>query len=122
MPTLIQHACFTCRKVFKKPYADITSLSHQIKPKDPTTLQRINVHKCPQCGEDMILMDYKFRAPAKDDIAEWKWIEKCVTTGTDYSNRTIRKVKPKPKVSPQLRIALGVYGKRRPKAAKPTAT
>lgn len=35
--------------------------------------------------------------------------------GHDYGIPTVRKQKTKPELSPQLRIALGVYGKRKPK-------
>jgi hypothetical protein len=100
MPTLSQHACFTCRKVFKKP--------HEYSVTPP-------VRQCPQCGGQMLAMSYKFRAPRADDIKEWRCIETASREGRDYGIPTARKLKPKPKLSPQLRIALGVYGKRKPK-------
>jgi hypothetical protein len=100
MPTLSQHACFSCRKVFKKP--------HEYS-RTPT------VRRCPQCGGEMIYMGYKFRAPATSDTDEWRRIERALKEGRDYGIPTVRKQQPKPKLSPQLRIALGVYGKRKPK-------
>jgi len=65
----------------------------------------------------MIYMGSKFRAPAMADTGEWRRIERALKEGRDYGIRTVRKPEPKPKLSPQLRIALGVYGKRRSKTA-----
>jgi hypothetical protein len=63
----------------------------------------------------MVFMGTKFRAPAQDDIREWERIERAVSEGRDYGIPTVRKKEEKPKISPQVRIALGVYGKKRPK-------
>ena len=65
----------------------------------------------------MIYMGYKFRAPASRDTDDWRRIERALKDGEDYGIPTVRKQKPKPKLSPQLRIALGTYGKRKPKVA-----
>jgi len=65
----------------------------------------------------MIYMGYKFRAPAVSDTDEWRRIERALKEGRDYGIPTVRKQTPKPKLSPQLRIALGIYGKRKPRAA-----
>jgi predicted RNA-binding Zn-ribbon protein involved in translation (DUF1610 family) len=102
MPTLSQRACFSCRKVFKKPHEYSSTRT---------------VRKCPQCGGEMVYMGYKFRAPAASDTDEWRRIERALKEGRDYSIPTVRKQTPKPKLSPQLRIALGIYGKRKPRAA-----
>jgi len=71
---------------------------------------------CPQCGGEMVYMGYKFRAPAASNTDEWQRIGRALKEGRDYGIPTVRKQQPKPKLSPQLRIALGVYGKRKPKA------
>ena len=60
-------------------------------------------------------MGYKFRAPRRADVREWTRIETAIREGTKWEVRTVRKQKPKPKLDPKLRIALGTYGKRRPK-------
>ena len=67
----------------------------------------------------MIYMGHKFRAPVTRDTREWSRIEQALKDGRDYGIATIRKQKPKPKLAPKLRIALGTYGKRRPKDAGP---
>ena len=95
-----QHACFSCRKVFKKPH------EYSVTP---------TVRRCPQCGSPMVAMGYKFRAPKAGAVREWSRIETALREGRDYGIPTVRKQKPKPKLSPQLRSALGVYGKRKPK-------
>jgi hypothetical protein len=51
------------------------------------------------------------------DTDEWRRIERALKDGRDYGIPTVRKQTPKPKLSPQLRIALGIYGKRKPRAA-----
>ena len=108
MPTLSQHACFVCRKVFKKP--------HEYRMPDKRGARPARtVRKCPQCGGEMIYMGYKFRAPAANDTDEWRRIERALEEGRDYGVPTARKQQPKPYLSPQLRIGLGVYGTRRPK-------
>ena len=65
----------------------------------------------------MVYMGYKFRAPAKSNIDEWRRIERALNDGGDYGVATVRKQQPKPYVSSQLRIALGLYGKKRAKKA-----
>jgi predicted RNA-binding Zn-ribbon protein involved in translation (DUF1610 family) len=100
MPTLSQHACFSCRKVFKKPH------EYTVTP---------TVWVCPECGNELVAMGYKFRAPKATDVREWSRIETALREGRDYGVRTVRKVKPNPKLSPQLRMALGIYGKRKTK-------
>jgi hypothetical protein len=62
-------------------------------------------------------MGPKFRAPKISDTSEWLRIERAVKEGRDYGIPTVRKQKPKPKLSPQMRIALGIYGKRKLRAA-----
>ena len=65
----------------------------------------------------MIYMGYKFRAPVMSDTREWCRIEQALKDGQSYGIPTVRKQKPKPKLEPALRIALGIYGKRRSKSA-----
>src|SRR6266404_1203092 len=105
MPTLSQHACFICRKVFKRPHEYDLPDKQGFRP--PRTVRR-----CPQCGGEMVHMGYKFRAPGMADIDEWHRIHRALKEGRDYGIPTVRKQTPKPRLSPQLRIALGSYGKR----------
>jgi hypothetical protein len=106
MPTLSQHACFACRKVFKKPH------EYRVPDKQGARTAR-TVRKCPQCGGEMVYLGYKFRAPAANDTDEWRRIERALEDGRDYGVPTVRKQQPEPKLSPQLRVALSTYGKRR---------
>ena len=66
------------------------------------------VYTCPDCGKNMVYMGYKFRAPPLSAIKEWKRIESGVKDGTDWTVPTIRKEKPKPKLSLTLKKALGI--------------
>lgn len=63
----------------------------------------------------MVYLGVKFRAPKVDDVAEWSRRETALREGHDCSIPTVRKQRPKPKLSPQLRAALGTYGKRKAK-------
>lgn len=108
--SLTQHACFSCRKVFKRPEEYRPLNKEGVRPpRSP--------RKCPQCGGQTVYMGPKFRAPANRKIDEWERIERALKEGRSYGTPTVRRPKPKPKLSPQLRIALGVYGKKGPKKA-----
>jgi len=107
MPILSQHVCFVCRKVFKKPHF-YASLHREAKRTEAP------IYTCPDCGRNMVYMGYKFRAPPRAAIKEWKNIEVGVKLGTDWTVQTIRKEKPKPKLSPALKKALGIRIKWKP--------
>lgn len=81
MPELSEHACFRCRKVFKKPHWYAFKGKSSAPP----------VYPCPECGDDMIAMGYKFRAPAKRDIKEWKRIKDAIDNGVEWQVPTVRK-------------------------------
>jgi hypothetical protein len=106
MPTLSQHVCFDCRKVFKKPHFYPSPYAKDRGKKAP-------VYPCPDCGVDMIYMGYKFRAPKKEDVRAWKKIEDGVRTGTPWEIPTIRKPKPVSKISPALKAVLGIQKRKR---------
>lgn len=78
MPTLSQHACFSCQKVFKRPH------EYSVTP---------TVRLCPQCGSQMVAMGYKFRAPKAGNVREWSRIERALRKGRDYGIPTVRKQK-----------------------------
>src|SRR5690606_11820866 len=102
MPQLSQHVCFQCRKVFKKPHW----YKMKYAPETPPT------YFCPDCGEEMVYMGYKFRAPPKSDTKGWKRIEDGVKSGALWEKPTIRKEdKREEKISPRLKKALGIEAK-----------
>ena len=104
MPTLSQHVCFACRKVFKKPH------DYPFLQKSDAPFER-KVYPCPECGQPMTYMGYKFRAPAKASVREWARIEEGVRSGAAWEKPTKRKEKPKPKISHALKKALGIWKK-----------
>ena len=87
MPALSQHACFVCRKVFKRPH-EYRRFGRQGDPPGRT------IHKCPECGGQMIYMGYKFRAPAARDRESWRRIERALLPGQEYGITTVAKQKP----------------------------
>jgi hypothetical protein len=105
MPTLSQHVCFRCRKVFKKPH-DYPFLQKEGGPFLRT------IYPCPECGAQMTYMGYKFRAPRLADVKEWRRIEEGMKSGSDWQKPTKRKIKPKPTISHALKKALGIQNKK----------
>jgi hypothetical protein len=99
MPALSQHACFTCRKVFKKPH------EYRLPDKQGVSPAR-TIRKCPQCGGAMIYMGYKFRAPVASDADEWRRIDLALKEGRDYGIPTLRKQPSKQKLELASRMAL----------------
>jgi hypothetical protein len=85
MPELSAHACFECRKVFKKP--------HWYKAKDTPVPPE---YPCPECGTILTAMGHKFRAPRRDDVKNWNRIRNAIETGTVWEVQTIRKEEEKP--------------------------
>lgn len=59
---LFPHACFRCRKSFKKPASDESRL-------------------CPQCTNPMVKLSRKFAPPALSDKAQWKKVQFLVEHG-----------------------------------------
>lgn len=76
---LIAHACFDCRKSFK------------ISPKLAAPI-------CPECGAAICFMGRSFKTPSKDDLSEWKKIEKLWNAGFRFwSYRSAPDAEPFPK-------------------------
>lgn len=100
MPTLTQHVCFACRKVFKKPFYGFVGDREFERHQPP--------YECPECHAPMVHMGYKFRAPRCSNVKEWTRIEDGVKFGTPWEKPTVRKKsKIERKISPALKKALG---------------
>ena len=65
MPTLVQYACFACRKVFKKPWLEPSAIDYP----------------CPDCAQPLSLMGTAFRAPRSSDLSQWRKVEELVRAG-----------------------------------------
>lgn len=63
MPALVQHACFTCRKVFKKVF------------------QQESHYPCPSCARTLVMMGTAFRAPKHGDLLQWSKVEQLARAG-----------------------------------------
>jgi len=59
---LFPHACFACRKVFRKPHGKLVRL-------------------CPQCAAPMTMLGRKFHTPRHSDREQWKKVELLVKHG-----------------------------------------
>ena len=59
---LFPHACFACRKVFRKPFSEQGRI-------------------CPQCGVALVLLGRKFHNPKSTDIPQWKKVQALVECG-----------------------------------------
>lgn len=62
---LLSHVCFACRKSFKKPKSD-------------------DGRKCPECGNEIVALSRKFKAPMKTEVHQWKVVEYVVAAGFHY--------------------------------------
>jgi DNA-directed RNA polymerase subunit RPC12/RpoP len=62
------YACFGCRRSFKRTVSS-------------NFLKRAAVLACPHCGGAAIGLSRKFKAPRRDDIAQWKKVHALVLGG-----------------------------------------
>ena len=59
---LFPHACFACRKVFRKPLSTQAPL-------------------CPQCAGALVKLGRKFHTPKSTDVAQWRKVQLLVEHG-----------------------------------------
>lgn len=70
LPTyLFPYACFACRRSFRRAY-------------EPGLPNR----KCPNCGGESIALNRKFKAPASDDVEQWKKVRFLVEHGFRFQS------------------------------------
>ena len=62
-------ACFSCRKMFKKP--SYSELSRDKQPTQPGDYRP----PCPECGQKMHNMGKEFEPPKRTNIKRWREIE-----------------------------------------------
>jgi predicted RNA-binding Zn-ribbon protein involved in translation (DUF1610 family) len=75
---LVAHACFTCRKVFRKPYAVTRS------------------HVCPNCGGTAHEMGRSFKAPSRFDLEQWKKVRILFAHGFRFFSYRNHECEPLP--------------------------
>jgi hypothetical protein len=64
---LFPHACFACRKVFRKPYSEEGRI-------------------CPECAAPMTTLGRKFHTPKTGDRAQWKKVHVLVEHGFTFDS------------------------------------
>lgn len=69
---LMQHACFECRKAFKR---DIYYLPESKPEPEPV---------CPDCGGETWWMGRTFKSPKQDDVKQWRKVEMLRRNGVDF--------------------------------------
>ena len=69
-------ACFTCRKVFRRPY--LLGLTDQLSEKDR------QIVPCPECKRLMVNIGKDFKTPKQSDKEQWKKAEKLVKAGYSF--------------------------------------
>ncbi len=72
---LTKFACLDCRRVFKRPVADIGKRNWP---------RPIEVRRCPSCGGDAFLMSSDFKAPPRSDLRRWEVVACLVRAGLPY--------------------------------------
>jgi hypothetical protein len=76
VPYKEHYACFKCRKAYKKP--PLSDLPQQPKEGE----ERIVL--CPQCREPMHNLGHDFKAPAQDNVKQWKKAERLFELGITF--------------------------------------
>jgi len=85
MKPKLQHACFNCRKSWKKEIPDVFWETY-------TEKEELQVkYPCPECGKTLNVMGKNFRAPKKEKIKEWKVVEKLFRNGFRFMENGHRK-------------------------------
>jgi len=59
---LFPHACFACRKVFRKPFS-------------------VDGRCCPQCAGELVILGRKFHTPKSTNRAQWRKVQLLVKHG-----------------------------------------
>ncbi len=79
MEHTLQHACFTCRKVFKKTVPGKSRELHR----DCYVLGMTETvsFRCPECGGSLHAMGKTFRAPRSSQLEQWKVVEALFQAG-----------------------------------------
>lgn len=72
---LTKFACLDCRRVFKRPVAN---LGKRNVPRP------IEVRRCPSCTGDAYLMSSDFKAPPREDAKAWEVVAALVRAGLPY--------------------------------------
>ena len=86
----MQHACFTCRKCFKRiqeaaPSNRFMTSEQQSEAIGETWARNEAMeHKCPNCGGKAFKMGIDFKAPKKTDAKAWAEVAKYIRTGNVY--------------------------------------
>lgn len=70
------HACFTCRKAFKKP-ANVAQGGIALD---------VRRYPCPQCGREMTPVGKNFRAPKQRDSSAWRAAQILVRAGVTFNS------------------------------------
>ena len=79
MEHTLQHACFECRKVFKKTVPGKEEEAHRdtyVVDED-----RQIEFRCPDCGRKLYPMGKTFRAPKKSDVEKWEVVIELYRNG-----------------------------------------
>jgi len=73
---LVSHACFACRKSFKKSY------------------QPEKDYKCPHCAAPLAYMGRSFKAPRKGETKQWEKVRRLWSAGYRFHANTRRQEVP----------------------------
>lgn len=98
LPTLMQYACFTCRKVFKKPIAAPSEVGYP----------------CPSCAQPLNMMGTAFRAPRRANEPQWRKVEDLVRAGILF----YRNSGPRPRSPNEVTAYLQEYSRSKQSAGE----
>lgn len=85
----LQHACFACRKSFKRP--QLSGSPSRFMTTDQARGQwaeaatrNERAYKCPDCGGPAHFMGLDFKAPKRADRKAWREVQAFIVAGNTY--------------------------------------
>ena len=101
MDYTLQHACFLCRKVFKKtvPGKEIEAHRDRYVYDEKNQIE----FKCPDCGNKLNPMGKTFRAPKKSNLEEWEVVEELYRNGFRFIGSGFHSGAPLPTKKSELK-------------------
>lgn len=92
--TLLQYACFNCRKSFKRPQFSesrnrfMTSDQLRGQSEDARKFEKGRSYKCPDCGGMAHFMGQDFKAPKRSDARAWQNAQAFIEAGEVFYRGT----------------------------------
>jgi hypothetical protein len=91
----IQFACFQCRKAYKRPNTlkeqerSAWLSQRRISGKKTSKAFAMPIYRCPECARILTMMGRAFRAPRRENIAQWQKVELLTRGGLRFNSSAL---------------------------------